>query len=210
MTVVSSAAPVLPLDEGHAALEPVEIEITRRCHFKAKTCGTCDRPKSNTVHRLKNVEEGKPFCEFKRRNGCARCGAAKGHADHLGAPDSFNVMAGRDPNVYRSIIAKWAPVLAAALEAAGLPRGLDRVMVEGEVSFGDAVDRDAGNHRVMLEKALGDALVRGGWLKADSWERYEFGGLRRIDVPGVSRTRLMLFPVRPSVAPRATSGSVMA
>lgn len=179
------------------ALEPVELVIEQRCHFKAKPCGTCGKPRSNTVHRKKNVEEGKPFCAFKRRNGCDRCGQAKGHADHVGAPESFNVMAGRDPNVYRSIIDKWAPVLREALEASGLPKGLAGVMVEGEVSFGDRVERDAGNHRVMIEKALGDVLTRGGWLESDTWERYEFGGLQRRDEPGVSRTRIMIFPRAP-------------
>ncbi|MCA1571673.1 MAG: hypothetical protein LC798_15435 [Chloroflexi bacterium] len=175
-------------------IEPVELVVERRCHFKAKTCGACDRPKSNTIHRKKNAEEGKPFCPFKRRNGCASCGLPKGHRDHLGAPESFNVMAGRDPNVYRAIVGKWAPVLAELLEESGLPRGLARVMAEGEVSFGDNVDRDAGNHRVMIEKALGDALVRGGWLESDTWARYEFGALQRREEPGVNRTRLMLFP----------------
>jgi hypothetical protein len=39
--------------------------------------------------------------------------------------------------------------------------------VEGEVSFGDGRERDQGNHRVIVEKALGDALVRGGYLPDD-------------------------------------------
>ena len=37
--------------------------------------------------------------------------------------------------------------------------------------------RDSGNYRVMLEKALGDALVEGGWLPDDTPEHYEFGGV---------------------------------
>lgn len=194
MAPVSTAALVLPLDDAGRELEPVLVEITQVCHFKRKVCGLCGRPKSNTIHRKKNVEEGKAFCKFGRRNGCEHCGLPMSHADHLGAPDSFNVMAGRDPNVYRSILDRWAPVLMAELEASGLPKGLGYVLVEGEVSFGDAVDRDAGNHRVMIEKALGDALVRGGWLVADTWARYEFGGLQRREQRGVSRTRLTLFP----------------
>jgi hypothetical protein len=68
--------------------------------------------------------------------------------------------------------------------------------VEGEVSFGDGRDRDQGNHRVIVEKAVvGDALVRGGFLPNDTWSRYEFGGLQWHDEPGVSRTRLLLFPL---------------
>ncbi len=199
--VSSSAAVIAPL-EGfpsptgpmRAALEPVELVIERRCHFKAKPCGLCGLPKTNKVHRKKNAAEGKPFCAFSRRNGCASCGQAKAHADHVGAPESFNVMAGRDPNVYRSIVDKWRPVLIDALERSGLPKGLDGVMVEAEVSFGDNVDRDRGNYAVMLDKALGDAMVSAGFLASDAWARYGFGELQRRDEPGVSRTRLMIFP----------------
>ncbi len=177
----------LPLD----ALEPVAIEIVRVCHFKRKGCGTCGKPKSNAVHR--KPDKG-GTCVFARRLNCANCGKPRSHADHMGAPESFNAMAGRDPNVYRQVISNWAPVLAAKLEESGLPKGLAGVLVEGEVSFGDAVERDAGNHRTMLEKVCGDALVRGAWLESDSWSRFEFGALQRRDERGVNRTRLVLFP----------------
>jgi ribosomal protein L37E len=212
MTPAATASTVAPLDGFPSpsvprppAIEPVELEIVRRCHFKAKACGACGLPKSNKLHRKKNVEEGLPFCAFKRKVGCATCGMPKAHADHLGAPESFNVMAGRDPNVYRSIIDKWAPVLAELLAASGLPKSLAQVMAEGEVSFGDAADRDAGNYRVMIEKALGDALVRGGYLESDTWARYEFGVLQRRDEPGVSRTRIMLFPRATQNADRSSA-----
>lgn len=194
----SMATLVAPLDgfpspsvPRPAALEPVELEIERACHFKRKPCGTCGKPKSNPVHR--KAENG-GTCVFKRRLNCATCGQAKSHADHLGAPESFNAMAGRDPNVYRQVIANWAPVLTRALEVSGLPKGLAGVMVEGEVSFGDGVSRDAGNHRTMIEKVLGDALVRGGWLEDDDWGRFEFGNLTRREERGMNRTRLVLFP----------------
>jgi hypothetical protein len=85
-------------------------------------------------------------------------------------------------------------VLLPLLEASGLPKGLRRVVVEGEVSFPDRAKRDQGNYRVLLEKVLGDVLVDGGWLDDDDWDRYEFGNLQRRDEGRVSRTRLMLFP----------------
>lgn len=175
--------------------EPVEVVIEQSCHFKMKPCGLCGLPKTNKVHRKKNEAEGLPFCRFGRKNGCATCGLNKAHADHLGAPESFNVMAGREPNVYRAIVDKWRPVLIDALEASGLPKGLDRVMVEAEVSFGDNVKRDRGNYAVMLDKALGDALVAGGWLDDDEWTRYGFGELVRREVAGRNWTRLVIFPV---------------
>jgi hypothetical protein len=65
--------------------------------------------------------------------------------------------------------------------------------VEGQCTFPDRTRRDQGNHRFMLEKAMGDALVAGGWLEDDDWSRYEFGGLSAVYEKGVSRTRLMVF-----------------
>jgi hypothetical protein len=35
-------------------------------------------------------------------------------------------------------------------------------------------DRDEGNFRFFLEKALGDALQNGGWLKNDTPDQYRF------------------------------------
>ena len=65
------------------------------------------------------------------------------------------------------------------------------------MSFGDNVERDRGNHAVMLDKALGDALVAGGWLTKDSWARYGFGELQRREDGKANRTRLMIFPRAP-------------
>lgn len=181
-------------------VEPVAIEHTLVCSFKAKTCGLCDKPKSNPVHRKKNVQEGKPFCAFKRRNGCAHCGKAKNDPDHLGAPESFNVFASGGWEAYQGAKKRWHVVLDPLLRAGELPLGLAHVMVEGECSFGDDRERDQGNHRVVIEKALGDVLVEGGWLAGDKWHQYEFGGLRRVEEPGVNRIRLMLFPSAPRPA----------
>lgn len=178
-------------------VEPVAIEHTLVCAFKAKPCGLCGKPKSNTVHRKKNEQEGKPFCKFKRQLGCQHCGKPKAHADHLGAPESFNVFASGSWEAYQGAKKRWHVVLAPALRAAGLPKGLAHVLVEGECSFGDDRDRDQGNHRVVIEKALGDVLVEEGYLPTDKWDRYEFGGLQRREEPGVNRIRLMLFPAAP-------------
>jgi hypothetical protein len=68
------------------------------------------------------------------------------------------------------------------------------VLVEGECTFPDRHRRDQGNHRFMVEKAMGDALTTGGYLEDDDWSRYEFGGLAHRYEKGVSRTRLLVFP----------------
>jgi hypothetical protein len=190
--------------EAGEHVEPVDVVVTQVCSYKRKPCGTCGKPKSNPAHRTKGGT-----CKFKRQLGCARCGLAKSHANHFGAPESFNLVAGRDPNTYRSLIESWKKVLRPLIAEAGLPGGLARVVVEGEVSFGDERERDQGNHRVLIEKAVGDALVEGGWLAKDSWAFYEFGGLQRVEEPGVSRTRLMLFPSAPALPEEPAQGELL-
>lgn len=167
-------------------LQSVEIVIQRACHFKKK--------------------EGK-------KRGCQRCGLAKGHVAHIGAPPSLNVFGGGPTRVYLGMKQTWQRLLTTKLEESGLPRGLQRVVVEGEVTFPDRGRRDQGNFRVLLEKALGDALVRGyedmegGWLADDDWLSYEFGGLAYNYEHGVSRTRLLLFP---SNVPLASTAPALA
>lgn len=160
-------------------LEPVMLEVVRGCKFKRKDAE--QMPNGKTV----------------QRRGCAHCHGHKSDPVHLGSPPSFNAF-GRsgDGFVYAGLKVQWSKVLLPRLEESGLPKGLRRVMVEGEVSFGDRIKRDQGNYRVLLEKVLGDVLQEGGWLEDDDWSSYEFGNLVRRDEPRLSRTRLMLFPQR--------------
>lgn len=153
------------------ALEPVEFTQRRECHFKRKP-------------------EGK--------RGCARCGKPKGDLCHLGAPGSFNAFgSGANIHVWQGLKKQWMGVFRAGLEAAGLPKGLGRVLAEGQVCFGTRQKRDQGNFRIVIEKALGDTLKEYGWLEDDDWERYEFGGLALEYVPGENWTRIMVFPSWP-------------
>jgi hypothetical protein len=133
---------------------------------------------------------------FQRRakRGCGVCGRAKTHITHAGAAPSLNVLGSGNQFAFQAHKRAWQDRLVELLERADLPRPLARVVAEGEVTFPDRIRRDQGNHRFMLEKALGDALTEGGWLPDDDWTRYEFGGLAARYERGVSRTRLMLFP----------------
>ena len=165
-----------------AFLEPVEIVLTQHHPYRSKG---------------------------KNTRGCATCNQAKTHPDHLGAPPSLSVMDTNGHYVYSAFKAAWQQLLAERIEAAGLTRGLVHVLAEGECTFPDRRRRDQGNHRFMVEKALGDALVHGsppsvlekapadavmgGWLADDTWDQFEFGGLAQRYEKGVSRTRLLLF-----------------
>jgi hypothetical protein len=147
--------------------EPVELVITRGCAFKKK-------------------EDGK--------RGCARCDGFKKDAIHLGAGPSVRMFGSGAQQVYQAVKHQWQDHLRALLEDTHLPRPCAHILVEGQMTFPDRGRRDQGNHRFIVEKALGDALVDGGWLEDDDWTRYEFGGLAYAYEKGVSQTRLMLFP----------------
>lgn len=149
------------------SLEPVELEWTRACHFKKKPGG---------------------------KRGCLRCGQAKGDRCHMGAPPSFNALGSGSPMAYQGMKQQWERLLTDLLLDAGLPKDLGRVVVEGYATFPDRARRDQGNYRVLVEKALGDALATGGWLEDDDWTRYEFGGLGYRYEKGVSAIRLMVMP----------------
>jgi hypothetical protein len=165
-------------------VEPVEIEILRTCAFKKKGTETVTTNKRDGTVETREV----------KRQGCARCGKPKQDESHIGAPSSLNALGSGNPQIYMGMKSRWQALLLARLEASGLPKPLGRVLVEGEATFPDRIRRDQGNYRVLIEKALGDALTEGGWLEDDDWTRYEFGNLAYVYERGVSRTRLMLFP----------------
>lgn len=175
-------------------IAPVEIEIVRRCNWKQKPCGACGLPKSNKVHR--KPDKG-GTCEFKLKTRCENCGLPKAHVDHLGQPPSWNELGSGSRAAYQRMRATWFGPLVELIEESGMPKGLDYVLVEGEVTFpkpATSKGPDQGNFRGPIEKMLGDVLEEGGWIENDNWAKYEFGNLAYRHEPGVSRTRLIFFP----------------
>lgn len=68
------------------------------------------------------------------------------------------------------------------------PRGLATVHASASLRFAVRRRRDEGNYRTPLEKALGDALVNGGWLPDDTPEHFRFGGVLIEPDTGPART----------------------
>lgn len=130
----------------------------------------------------------------RAQRGCGVCGAAKTAVVHHGYPPSLNALGDGNRFAYRAMKTAWEERLVSLIERTDLPRPLARVTVEGLLTVPDRTRRDQGNFRVILEKALGDALVLGGWLEDDDWSRYSFGGLEFRYVKGESGLRLILFP----------------
>lgn len=93
-------------------------------------------------------------------------------------PPSLNVIAGRGSRwAWSRAKRRWQTELGMLLLAERLPRGLQRVEVSAVLTFPTRRRRDAGNHRALVEKALGDALVEGGWLPDDTPEHFDFGAV---------------------------------
>lgn len=106
-------------------------------------------------------------------------------------PPSLNVIAGRGSRfAFAGAKRRWQTDLGLLLMAEALPRGLDRVEASAVLSFPTRRRRDEGNFRALLEKALGDALVEGGWLPDDTPDRFRFGAVTF--ATGPARTELEL------------------
>lgn len=167
----SDCWPTVPVGD-QVPLRPYQVVQERVCHFKKKP---------------------------EKQRGCARCGKAKKHRDHLGTSISLNVFgSGANRFTYQNAKAQWEEVFRELLEVAGLPKGLGRIVVEATMCFPDRAARDQGNFRFIVEKALGDCLVEHGWLYDDDWSRYEFGNLAYRYEKGRAFTELIVFPAWPA------------
>lgn len=189
-------APVhMPPDQRD--FQPVELHLVQTCRYKHKDCVECGKAKSNPVHQKKRIQAGDGHA-YKRTMGCARCGRLKKDDAHLEVVPSLRMLGSGDQHTYIAMKERLEEAFTAVLDASGLPRGLAGVTVEAMVIIGDKQKRDEGNVRFFLEKALGDALVAGGWLEDDQFypERmYSFGQIQaQYDPDVVAELRLMIFP----------------
>lgn len=155
---------------------------------------TFDEPLAVQTFEPVALEHGRDHAFVKQaKRGCGTCGKAKTDPEHHGWPPSLNALGSGNQFAYRAMKEAWEGLLVSLITASDLGK-CERVVVEGEITFPDQRRRDQGNHRFLLEKALGDALVAGGWLEDDDWSRYEFGGLAQRYERGVCGMRVLLFP----------------
>lgn len=165
--------------------------------------GVDDRPRGIAGESV-TIRHTRDHAYVKReKRGCGLCGKGKRDMVHAGVPPSFNAMqqgqhTGRSHFVYQALKHGWMDALKELLDETELPQPLAHVHAEGLLCFPDRRERDQGNFRVLLEKALGDVLVDGGWLPDDSWSYYEFGNLRRTYAKGEAWTQVTLAPTLPS------------
>lgn len=109
-------------------------------------------------------------------------------------PPSLNAVGsrGRSHWPYTKAKKKWEGMLFIALLEAKVPKGLLTVDASAVLRFSSKRRRDEGNYRMMLEKALGDILVTGGWLQDDTPDFYAFNRLEFGEKCGDARTIINL------------------
>lgn len=76
-------------------------------------------------------------------------------------------------------------------EAHRLPKRIRQVQAEASLRFPTAHRRDEGNYRWILEKSLGDALQKTGFLVDDTPDYFRFNGVF-FEPKGPKRTTLIL------------------
>jgi hypothetical protein len=87
----------------------------------------------------------------------------------------------------------WEDEIGFMLMAALLPRLGERAIAGCKMRFPRRGRRDSGNFKGVVEKALGDALVAGGWIPDDDAARYVFVGVEFEDETGPNRTTIVVF-----------------
>jgi hypothetical protein len=140
------------------------------------------------------IKKDHPYVKGSR--GCKKCHGAKYAPQHLGHSESVNAIIGGSHFVYQNMLKGWKEALTIALEETVLPKPCKMILAEGVMCFPQNYNKgpDQGNHRFIVEKALGDALESGGWLENDKWTMYQFGNLDYEMIPGESWTKIILFP----------------
>lgn len=107
-------------------------------------------------------------------------------------PPSFNKInpaSGAGGKAYHRHKSRWEGIVAMLFMAERIPRRLKRVEVSVTMRFRTGHARDLGNFRVLIEKAAGDGLKKGGWLEDDDSERYSFTDIA-FEEKGPNRTTL--------------------
>jgi hypothetical protein len=107
-------------------------------------------------------------------------------------PPSLNTQATSHWRRYHGSKRKWQGVFEGLLLGSKMPRPARNVYAEAILTFPTNRRRDEGNFRYMIEKALGDALVNGGWIADDTPEHYRMGRVVFQHVPNARETLVLL------------------
>lgn len=108
-------------------------------------------------------------------------------------PPSVNTYAHAHWRRYHGIKKTWQATFAEELMVLRRELGrASRVHATASLRFPQRRRRDEGNYRAALEKALGDALVQGGYLSDDTPDQFTFGAVTFEEDRGGNRTTVTL------------------
>lgn len=108
-------------------------------------------------------------------------------------PPSVNTYAHAHWRRFHGIKKTWQATFAEELMVLRRQLGrASRVHATASLRFPQRRRRDEGNYRAALEKALGDALVQGGYLADDTPEYFTFGAVTFEEDRGDNRTTVTL------------------
>ena len=99
--------------------------------------------------------------------------------------------------MFNAMKEQWEELFLLHLGLADLPESMETVSVSAKLIFPDLTHRDEGNLRFLLEKCMGDALQKGGWISDDCFypvRKYTFGQLEGEHRPGVNGVELTVWP----------------
>lgn len=108
-------------------------------------------------------------------------------------PPSLNSVGSRGGGhwAYTSAKKRWQKIMSELLLCSRIDHGVAHVSASAVLRFPVKRGRDVGNFQ-MIDKALGDALVKGGYIADDVPQFYKFTGLSFDDELGPKRTTVVL------------------
>lgn len=108
-------------------------------------------------------------------------------------PPSFNAVGytGSRWKLTRAV-KEWHDLIASLLLIDGVRRDFNLVLASATITFCSRRRRDVENYRVILSKALGDALVSYGVIEDDTHDYFRLTDVKLEVLPGVTRTEIVL------------------
>jgi hypothetical protein len=117
----------------------------------------------------------------------------KVEVEYDGTPPSYNTYQRRHWSVQARLKKEWQGIFEVLLMEQRVPRDtFTHCTARAVLRFPTLQRRDAGNYQTPIEKALGDALVNGGWLPDDTHAHFRFDSIEVEPERGLCRTVLHL------------------
>lgn len=131
------------------------------------------------------------------RNDLTGSSPVRSILEYDGTPPSLNALAYKHWRKFHRVKQEWQGIFEVLLMEQPLERSrikppYVRAFASAVLRFPNRRRRDEGNYRAMIEKALGDALVNGGWLDDDTADHFRVGEVTFDPEPGPSNITVVV------------------